>query len=74
MRPCSYAAAFKCCAAKGRLKNATGPMPWWRTVLKPEPEASQSMMNSLSKLGRCSTGAADRAAFSAEKALVAASV
>jgi hypothetical protein len=31
-------------------------------------------MNSLSKLGRCSTGAADMAAFRAEKAPVAASV
>jgi hypothetical protein len=37
------------------LKNAMGPTPWWSTALKPELDASQSMMNVLVKSDSCRT-------------------
>jgi hypothetical protein len=38
------------------LKNAMGPVPWWSTTPKLEPEASQSMTNVLVKSSSYKTG------------------
>ena len=70
----SYAASLRCLAAKGLLKNARAPSPWWSTVPKPDPEASQSTVNGLSKSGSCRTGAVESACLRASKADVASGV
>jgi hypothetical protein len=48
-----------------RLKNANGPVPWWSTTSKPEPDASQSTMKGLVKSDSWTTGAEVSALFNA---------